>query len=60
MNTFLIGLLDGDFDVGEVDAMLSLFKQPNSMPTTDLTIAFSYTHSISCSRNGTAVRDYAS
>jgi hypothetical protein len=35
LNTFLIGLLDGDVDVGEVDAILPSFKQPNSMPMTD-------------------------
>jgi len=38
LKTFLIGLLDGAVDVGEVDAMLSLFKQPNSMPITDIKI----------------------
>jgi len=38
LKTFLIGLLDGAVDVGEVDAMLSLFKQPNSMPMTDINI----------------------
>jgi hypothetical protein len=33
--TCLIGLLDGEADVGDVDAMFSLFKQPSSMPVTD-------------------------
>jgi len=38
LKTFLIGLLDGAVDVGEVDAMLSLFKQPNSMPITGINV----------------------